>query len=157
MKLFKYSLEKSFNELCSSVKADSKNPVSMQEIQFRLGTCLHWMINSWERIKQTSNINRSDDHNSYFSALEYANNQLKHSVKLVELSQTAVKGHTFPMRFPCRLGTIFFKWAELKPNKRDQFANYQGLLQGKDIIVTMQQGKDIVFCYFDKLENEVTP
>jgi hypothetical protein len=55
--LFAYALNKSFAELCSSVNLAKQNLNDddlKREVYFRLGSCLHWLMDGVERIEKNS-------------------------------------------------------------------------------------------------------
>ena len=149
MELLEYALFKSYNELNCSVmaaKSDLNKPELMKEVGFRLGTCLHWLIDVWERVESKCIDN---SHKSYFSAFRYANNKLKHEVTLVELQQRT-GGFSFPIHFPHVIPAVTIKWVKLdlgESKNKGQHNNYQNLLQGKEIIETVNSAKEIVLVY----------
>jgi len=149
--MFKYCLDRSFDELCSSIEAcgnDLNNPELKIEVSYRLGTCLHWLINSLERIVKNKIC---ETHKPYISALRYANNKLKHDVMLIELYQRS-GGFTFPIRLTFIIPAITFRWLTLENSNskyQEQFNNYKTFLQGKDLIETITEAKDIITKYIE--------
>ena len=156
---FDYSLNKSFEELCIAIRASSKNKkiVDLQnEAHFRLGTCVHWLINIWERIEKDTSIKIDDKHKPLFSAFRYANNKLKHNETLMTL-QSLSGGISFPISFPLKIRTITYRWVKMESDEKgheNQLKNYQKRLQDVEVINSILKAKEIAINYFNTYENK---
>jgi len=150
--MFTFALQNSFEELKVSItcaERDLHNDELKKEVNYRLGTYLHWMMNLWERIEKNEVIQIAQEHKSLISAFRYANNELKHGKSLVTLYQRT-GGFSFPISFPLVIEAIAFKWAKLEMSNKgheSQFTNYQLYLEGKQIIDTIIDAKEIVEKY----------
>lgn len=90
--MFGHALHKSYDELYFAIVI-AKNNLNNDEIKidvnYRLGTCLHWMMDLWERVEDNDEIQISQEHKTLFSAFRYANNELKHG----KIDCTGFGGH----------------------------------------------------------------
>jgi hypothetical protein len=150
--MFAFAMQKSFEELSATI-ANATNDLNdanlKEEVNLRLGTYIHWMMDYWERIEKSDKVKITEDHKSLFSAFRYANNELKHGKNLVTLYQRT-GGLSFPFSFPISFERIEFKWATLELSKKarlSQFANYQSYLDGKPLLDTIIEAKDIIGTY----------
>lgn len=150
------ALRKSYDELCSVVnisKNDLNNDELKKDVNYRLGTCLHWMMDLWERVESDEEIQILQEHKVLFSAFRYANNELKHGRTLVTLYQRT-GGFSFPISFPLEIPSITFRWAEIDLSAsryENQFKHYQALLEGKDIVETVQDAINLIDKYVIEL------
>ena len=150
--MFTLALQKSFDELITIIEkatSDLNNNELKTEVNYRLGTYLHWMMDFWERIEGDSIHSITQEHKSLCSAFRYANNELKHGKNLVTLYQRT-GGFSFPIRFPLTIERIEFKWAVLELSKKSyesQFLNYQTLLEEKPLLDTIIEAKEVVETY----------
>lgn len=150
--MFGYALRKSYDEFCSVVdcsKNDLNNDEIKKDVNYRLGTCLHWMMDLWERVASDEETQILQEHKALFSAFRYANNELKHGKTLVTLYQRT-GGVSFPISFPLEIPPIAFRWAEIDlslPKYESQFKHYQDLLEGKDIVETVQDALHLIDNY----------
>jgi hypothetical protein len=150
--MFTFAMQNSFEELRATIvnaTNDLNNDNLKTEVNFRLGTYLHWMMDFWERIERNDAIQITREHKSFFSAFRYANNELKHGKNLVTLYKRT-GGASFPIFFPFVIERIDFKWATLKLSEKSyesQFTNYQTYLEDKPLLDTISEAKDIVGTY----------
>lgn len=81
MDLFRLALKTSYSELVKCIEMAKEYPNAEhrnEEVNYRLGTCLHWLLDYLER-------NVSSNTESLVSAFKFANNQLKHEKSLINL------------------------------------------------------------------------
>ncbi len=139
--LFERALRSSYREFVSAyelVIEDHNNTELRKDLDFKLGSVLHWIINYWERIERTYG-NLPADTVAYLNAFKYANNQLKHNVALTELHQIS-GGFSFPISFPLTILPITYIWAidsTSRDSFRNQAANYKKYLEHKDVMETI--------------------
>lgn len=91
--MFKYAIYTSYEELesaLSQLKNNINNEELKKELEFRLGTYLHWILDAHERC--------SIEHSAFFSGLRFANNNLKHSLELKKITERK-GGFCFPICF----------------------------------------------------------
>jgi len=115
--LFINGLCNSYDELCKcivSARKDLNNHELKIEVNRYLGTCLHWLMNAWERVDKTQ---VDDGHIAYMDLFRYANNALKHDTLLVELHDR-VGGFSFPMTWPMIIPEISYVWVGLELNNK---------------------------------------
>lgn len=143
--MFERALRSSYREFIDAyehVKTDHNNAELRKDLDFKLGSVLHWIIDCWERVKTESN-NINAETIAYFSALKYANNQLKHNVTLTELHQIS-GGISFPISFPLTIPPIRYVWS-ISTNESDlyknQVKNYRKYLEHKDVMETITKAK----------------
>lgn len=151
--MFTHALKKSFEELLATInsaKTDLNNDELKTDVNFRLGTYLHWMMDCWERIEDNSTTPITQEHKALFSAFRYANNELKHGENLISLYKRT-GGVSFPgFSFPMIIESIEFKWAVLDISEKghaNQFKNYQSYLESKLIIDTVIEAKEVAETY----------
>lgn len=85
-----YSMNTAYNELVEALKrADEK------EVYFRLGSCLHWIMDCYDRVKGIG-IEKQDE--EMFRAVKGANNAQKHIRQLYKLHEEKTSNH--PKKIP---------------------------------------------------------
>lgn len=136
--MFEYALSRSYEEMkfaLSSALYDLNNEELKKEVNYRVGSFLHWSIDYYERLEKGANI--CADHKSFFSGLRYANNKLKHDLNSIQVYQRT-GGFSFPLSFPFSIPSIEYKWYafQYEPNKKyiNQFNNYKLFISDKQII-----------------------
>lgn len=137
----KLELEKTYDLLMR----DFNNKVLQAELDFRLGTMIHWIMAYWERARRTY-PEIPDDTNSLFSAFSFANNQMKHEVKLTKLTQIS-GGFSFPISFPLSIPPIEFIWhlnSENQTGFENQEANYKKHLENRVVMETITKAIEIL-------------
>lgn len=146
--MIKYALSKSYDEMKSTLQVageDLNNEELKKEVNYRVGTFLHWLINNYERLEQSADVSHEDK--SFFSGLRYANNKLKHDINAIKVYQRT-GGFSFPMTFPLSIEAIQFKWCEYKreinPNYENQFKNYVRFIQGNEILQISEKALSII-------------
>ena len=135
-------------EVLAMAKKDLNNPDLKNELSYRLGSCLHWIMDYQERVKTSFN-DIPDEVISYFSALGYANNQLKHEVTLTRLYQRT-GGFSFPISFPLVIPGIRFVWSlgsENQTGHANQLANYKKHFDNNDVMKTIENTLNILEAY----------
>lgn len=120
-----YSMDKAISEAFASMHREDE-----QEIYYRVGTALHWIIDCFDRIAEVKMEIFPEDE-KYRMALHAANNALKHRPDLIQLHESK-QGLNMPMFsfFPAKL----YVWAnidEVKLNGDKQKVLYKELLEGK--------------------------
>lgn len=149
--LFQQSIDNSMIELKKALELaeqDSNNSQLRVELNYRLGTMLHWIMVYWERLtKKYPEI--PEETKSFFSALNYANNQMKHEPTLTEFTQRS-GGFSFPISFPLTIMAIQFIWHLNSNNStryENQRANFEKYLEHKEVIVTISEAIKILKKY----------
>lgn len=136
-----YSMNKAYDELCEVIddtKAEEK------DVYFKLGSCLHWIIDCLDRIKEI--LKPSDK--KLFLALSAANNALKH-VKEFESAEQET-GYGYPRRYPHYYGKKYL-WKNLDdvPLKSVYEKRlYQEVLCGNIIINALKEARDMIDSYY---------
>lgn len=136
--MFEYALSRSYEELksvISSASTDLNNEGLKKEVNYRVGSFLHWCMDYYERLEKNANI--CENHKSFFSGLRYANNKLKHDTSIIQVYRRT-GGFSFPISFPFSMPSIEFKWYafQYETNKKyiNQFNNYKLFISDKQII-----------------------
>jgi len=146
--LFQQGIDSSmfeFEKTLDLAKKDLNNPELQIELNFRLGTLLHWIMSYWERARK-SHQNIPDEVESFFSALCFANNQMKHEPTLTRFAQRT-GGLCFPITFPLTIPAIRFIWhpdsseTNRYVNQRNNFKNY---LENKEVMQTIMKAIEIL-------------
>lgn len=136
--MIEYALLQSYEEM-KTILVNAKNDLNNDELKkavnYRVGTFLHWLIDSYERLEQLTDVDKDDK--SFFSGLRYANNKLKHDINTINIYQRT-GGFSFPISFPLTIPAIEFKWcvyeSETNEKYKNQFNNYVRFIQDTDII-----------------------
>ncbi len=121
---------------------DLNNDNLKKEVNYRVGTFLHWLIDYYEWLEKTyvGSIDKSDI--AFFSGLRYANNKLKHDPTVIQIYERT-GGVSFPVTFPLVIEKIEFKWGKIdleeNPKYQKQYNNYITYIGGKEIITLSQQ------------------
>lgn len=146
-KMFIYGINKSFDELkevLEKANADLNDEKLKKEVNFRLGTFLHWIVDCYDRLPREE-IGQQE--RSFFSGLKYANNKLKHDPSIVKMCQRT-GGFSFPMEFPLCIPEIAFCWGDIpfENNKKyqAQFKKYGCHISGKEVLPIAEQALKIV-------------
>lgn len=142
--MLRYALNKSFEEMqivIKSAESDSNNDELKKEVNYRVGTFLHWLLDYYEWLEKTYIGKLNKDDISFFSGLRYANNKLKHDPNVIQIYE-CTGGMTFPITFPLSIEKIEFKWGKIDLEKnskyQNQYNNYITYVDGKEIITLSQ-------------------
>lgn len=146
--MIEYALRQSYEEM-KTILIDAENDLNNDELKkavnYRVGTFLHWLIDSYERLEQLAIVSKDDK--SFFSGLRYANNKLKHDANTIKIYQRT-GGFSFPISFPLSIPVIEFKWCvyanEDNAKYLNQFNNYVRFIQDTDIIETAEKALLII-------------
>lgn len=146
--MIEYALRKSYEEMKAAL-ADAENDLNnddlKKEVNYRVGTFLHWLIDSYERLEQLVVVSKDDK--SFFSGLRYANNKLKHDINTIKIYQRT-GGFSFPISFPLDIPAIEFKWcvydSEANGKHINQFNNYVRFIQDNAIMETSEKALSII-------------
>ena len=141
-----YSAQKTVNYISKVAAEDADD----KECFFAIGTALHWVTDSIDRIPEKQ---IKDEHKKIFSGLRFANNCLKHNRTFIKAHEA--KGHTYPYDYPYDYGTHFI-WLSLDEvdvwdSKEKQRANYKNNFEGKNVFVTMSDIVNIIKEYYEIL------
>lgn len=147
MNNFEYALRKSFDDMRNVIERILDQILyeekERQELFISIGTCLHWILDYAERVEI------GNDEKSLVSAFRYANNCLKHSYEVRELSEDE-GGFEFPFEFPLEIPEREIVWAiaiDYNDKYANQIKNYEKLLDGKNVISTCEQVIGILLKY----------
>lgn len=146
--MIEYALNQSCDEMkttLSDAKHDLNNDDLKKAVNYRVGTFLHWLIDSYERLEKLADV--SQDDKSFFSGLRYANNKLKHDLNTIKIYKRT-GGFSFPISFPMSIPAIEFKWSvyenEANAKYKNQFDNYVRFIQDTDIIEISEKALSII-------------
>lgn len=146
--MIEYALRQSYEEMKTTLtdaKYDLNNDELKKAVNYRVGTFLHWLIDSYERVEKFAVV--SQDDKSFFSGLRYANNKLKHDTNTIKIYQRT-GGFSFPISFPLSIPAIEFKWCgyenEANAKYKNQFDNYARFIQDTDIMETSEKALSII-------------
>lgn len=148
MKNFKYSMEKSFENMVKEIdEVLNLNNYSDEErsrLFYSCGSCLHCIMDVAER------INFLNEDRGYISAFRFANNMLKHDKELFEIT-ISTGGMTFPMVFPLTIEKREIRWKKLIDNGKypNQYLNYEKYLKGNPVKDTCRKAIDIMNKYLE--------
>jgi hypothetical protein len=126
-------------------KQDSSNLQLRVQLNYRLGTMLHWIMVYWERVIKIY-YDIPEDVQTFFSALKYANNQMKHEPTLTEFTQRS-GGFSFPISFPLTIMATQFIWHLNSSNAtryENQRANFEKQLENKEVMETISKAIEIL-------------
>lgn len=146
-----YALRRSFEEMKATLLA-AKNNLNdndiKEEVNYRVGTFLHWLIDNYERLEKVKGVNKiNDDIKSFFSGLRYANNKLKHDSDTINIYHRT-GGFSFPFSFPLSIPEILFKWRvydnEINEKYKKQHENYVSFIQDNEIIEVSEKALTII-------------
>lgn len=145
--MFEYALKKSYEEMKSVLSVasnDLNNEELKKEVNYRVGSFLHWIMDCNERLEKT-NIRQEDK--SFFSGLRYANNKLKHDPNTIQVYHRT-GGVFFPLAFPKFIPQIEFKWyafqSELNVKYKNQFKNYKLYISNNPILEIANKSLSII-------------
>lgn len=147
MNNFLYAMKSSFEKMNKEIYKVLNQTVygdkEKNEIFFSVGTCLHWILDYAERV----NITEQDK--GVISAFRFANNCLKHSIVIKELTDQ-VGGIEFLIEFPLEIPERQVIWSVIESGDekwKNQKQNYKILLEGKDVLKTCKNIIEILEKY----------
>jgi hypothetical protein len=127
------------NQSFSSSEEESQRA----EAHLTIHSCLHALLNYYERLRFAPNFISSTETVNYMDAFRLANDKLKHDPSLIN-SAKIVNSFTLPIMFPIKLG-MHYHWGELKdfidekrPKDPKRYEQYKRLLQEKEVRCTFQ-------------------
>lgn len=136
---FMYAVDNSFAFMKSEIKdvLDSSNYTEVEKNRLfcAVGTCLHSILDFAERRVFRGNNEK------YVSAFRHANNTLKHSLVVKEITKTQ-GGVTFPIHFPLTIPKKEVVWGAGildDPKYKNQYRNYCEFLEEKPVIETCEK------------------
>lgn len=141
-----YSMNKAYDELCETIK---RRDADESEVYFRLGSCLHWMVDCYDRAKDYG-ITEEDE--KIFKAVKAANNAQKHIKELNKLHEVSTGG--YPRRYSRSYG-IKYVWQNIEdiPLKHNnEKKSYQELFCGRNIIDTLEETKRLLERYYERCD-----
>lgn len=104
-----YSMNKAYEELSNAMdNADT----SEQEVYFRLGSCLHWLIDCYDRLPHEKHAQETME---FFEGLRGANNCLKHN-RMLHKFEEAAGGNRYPRKYPYSY-TAYYVWGSIEEIK----------------------------------------
>jgi hypothetical protein len=143
--VFLYCLRKSKEELQVTIESSDVKKI---EVEYRLRNFVHALINFWERTEKKSSVNKNDKR--LFSAFKHANNRIKHEISLLDMHKVE-GGVEFPIQFPLMVLPLTFNWIvddlPIKPKFENQLKRYKELLQGKELLSSVDEVITIIEKY----------
>lgn len=134
--MLRYALNKSFEEMQAVIKlaeSDLNNDELKKEVNYRVGTFLHWLLDYYEWLEKTQKGKLNKNDISFFSGLRYANNKLKHDPDVIQIYERT-GGFSFPIIFPLSIEKIEFKWGRIHAGEnskyQNQYENYVTYIDG---------------------------
>ena len=138
-----YSMNKAYEELkCAMIEYNTNE----KEVYFRLGSCLHWIMDCYERVKEIV----PEEQKILFLSLAAANNAQKHLKEFEKMS--VITGNGYPKQYPKRYG-VKYTWKSLEEvplNSRTEKKLYQEKLLGRNIMKTLTEAKRQIEDYFER-------
>lgn len=141
-----YSMNRAYDELATVINDVN---ASEQEVYFRLGSCLHWLVDCYDRVKD---IGIEDQDQKIFQAVRGANNAQKHVRQLYKLHRVSASG--YPRRYSRHYG-IKYLWEDMESvplrNKNEKIA-YQELFRGNNILNDLSKARSIINKYLERCD-----
>lgn len=94
-----YSMNKAYEELYETIRKQDKDE---NEVYFRLGSCLHWIVDCYDRIKD---YGITEEDKKIFKAIRAANNAQKHIKELYKLHEVSTGG--YPRKYARHYGVKY--------------------------------------------------
>lgn len=141
-----YSMNKAYEELYETIRKQDKDE---NEVYFRLGSCLHWIVDCYDRIKDCGII---EEDKKIFKAIRAANNAQKHIKELYKLHEVSTGG--YPRKYARHYGVKYI-WESIEdiPLKHNnEKKSYQELFCGGNIINTLEETKRILERYYKEYD-----
>lgn len=145
MNSFLYAMAESFNKMQEEVhkilNISEYTETEKNQLFLVVGSCLHCILDYAER------IDIKEEDKSLLSAFRYANNSLKHCVKVKSITKHQ-GGFTFPIHFPLVIPKREIVWSIIdNGDKENQKRNYKKFLEGKDVVKTCKEMINILEKY----------
>lgn len=156
MNSYIFSLQASCNELVETINKSCKNNDNglQEEIHYRLGTAIHWIMDCWDRIEKT-NIIKNDEYTCYMRAFRCIANELKHNPNFV-CFHIRISDKKYPYTYPYRYGKPIVVWNEIRnmnnPKYANQLAYYKKYIEDKEIEKTILRAKEIIESSMEEAE-----
>ena len=136
MNNFLYAMKESFERMQKEIhivlKKSTVTDKDKNELFLRVGNCLHSILDYAERVEV------EEGEKGLLSAFRYVNNSLKHSKKVVEITEQQ-GGGSFPISFPLTIPRREVVWCVIdNGDKENQKKNYKKYLAGKSVIETCE-------------------
>lgn len=148
--MFIYAIMHSHSELQKAIQSaekDFNNDEVKKEVNFRTGSFLHWIIDYYEWLERTYDIQLGPDEKAFFSGLRYANNKLKHDPEIIQLYD-CTGGVSFPISFPLYIEAIRYVWknipCENSSQWENQHKNYLTYVSNKEILMVAHKALKIL-------------
>lgn len=141
-----YSMNKAYEELYETIR---KQDMDENEVYFRLGSCLHWIVDCYDRIKDCG---ITEEDKKIFKAIRAANNAQKHIKELYKLHEVSTGG--YPRKYARHYGVKYI-WESIEdiPLKHNnEKKSYQELFCGGNIINTLEETKRILERYYKEYD-----
>lgn len=136
MNNFLYAMTESFgrmqDEIQKVLEESTFTEKDKNELFLCVGNCVHSILDYAERVKV------DEEEKGLLSAFRYINNSLKHSEKVVEITDQQ-GGFSFPISFPLTIPRREVVWSVVdNGDKENQKINYKKYLAGKNVIETCE-------------------
>lgn len=141
-----YSMKKAYDELYNVMNSMETED---QEVYFRLGSCLHWIADCYDRIKDFDIVEQDE---LFFKAVKAANNAQKHKKELWKLHR--VSGSGYPRRYAKHYG-VKYTWESIENvllRHQNEKRAYEKLFYGENILKTLSDTKELVEKYFERCD-----
>ena len=137
MNNFLYAMTESFGRMQEKIHMVLENPICTEkdknELFLHVGNCVHSILDYAERVKV------DEEEKGLLSAFRYINNSLKHSEKVVEITEQQ-GGFSFPTSFPLTIPRREVVWSVVDNGYiENQRRNYKKFLAGKNVIETCEE------------------
>ena len=137
---FMYAMTTSFESMKEKMQIILQTNVytnnEENELFLVVGTCLHCIVDYADRVNKRIKLKTKDI--KLLSSFRYANNSLKHSIEVKELTKQT-GGFSFPISFPLKIPERKVVWKIVdNGDKENQMKNYKNCLEGKDVIDTCE-------------------
>lgn len=136
MNNFLYAMTESFGRMQDEIQKVLEESTFTEkdgnELFLCVGNCVHSILDYAERVKV------DEEEKGLLSAFRYINNSLKHSEKVVEITEQQ-GGFSFPISFPLTIPRREVVWSVVdNGDKENQKINYKKYLAGKNVIETCE-------------------
>lgn len=138
-----YSMNRALEELQETLE---QNRTDRKEIYYRLGTCLHWIIDCYDRLPKEF---QEKDSAEWFDGIRGANNALKHE-RLLNQLEIPAGGKRYPYRYAYSY-TVTYKFGELVETAKTipkQERGYKKHIMGKVVLQVLKHTVDEVNRYY---------
>lgn len=148
LNMLMYSMNKSLEEVENAYNASMHDE---NEIFFRVGSCLHWIVDCYDRLR---NVNKNEEDREWFDGIRGVNNCLKHEITLKKI-QGKRGGKKYPYRYPYSYSVYYaFESLDEMPNMiKKQKEAYNIHIAGKNVLFVLRKSVETINHYYEVEKN----